>query len=48
MSGKEDEVYAILVIEGRHINYLAIAARQGTSVINVSGRMHSYAFERGL
>ena len=45
--GKEDKLDTVLTIEGRHINYLAIATRWSTSIIKVSGRIHSNTFKEG-
>ena len=47
-SDKEDEVDAILTIEGRCINYLTVATRQSASIIKVSGRSHSDTFKRRI
>ena len=40
LAKKEDEVDVILAIEGRRINYQAVATRQSTSVIKVNVQMH--------
>ena len=37
MPGKEDKVDIVLAIEGGKLNYLAVATRQSTSVVKVSG-----------
>ena len=48
MPGKDVGVDAILAIEGSiYVNYFLIATRLSTSVIKVSGQMHSDEFKKG-
>ena len=44
MTGKDLKTDAVLAIEGGVINYLAVATRQSSSVIKVSGWIHSDEF----